>query len=468
LATIDAMTTDIARGSPNAPLDRAATSGVVRWLLGLCLVVLLIVILAVVAAAIFAARMWVEDRAAAKAVESEIVRLQAAGEPVTVSDLYGAHELPTDTPNTAEAWLAAIKLATGSMQRDTKGIPDVGDGTPALLRSDAVGSQLAASEEFLAKYNSVLQATLAAAAQPGECRFPRKFELGVSGVLSDVQNVRALVRLLSLKVHVEAKRGNADAALESLLALFAVSDTLSHEQMLVEQEIRLVTLAAAQSEAELLVNQAQLTAEHLARLQQRIEECDIQGSFTCSLTGERALGYQAFQQFGGFGYSSDLQRYLEIMASLIQFSGQPPATGRQNAQSLLADYQAQQKSASPWQKNKYARTTLLVPMLAKLLDIRNTVIAQRDALITAIAAERCRLATGDFPTQLTDLTPDYLPATPLDPFDAQPLRLLRKGDELLIYSIGTNHQDDGASNPPGNSREPDIVVRIIAVKASSL
>jgi len=448
----------------HAPLDRPASSPLVRGLLWLFFIGLVIVVLAALVAAIFAARMWAEDRVAAKAVQVEIASLQASGEPVTVSDLYRAHELPADTPDTTAAWLAAIKLATGSMQRDTQGIPYVGDGKPALLRRDATGSQLPAAEQFLAKYDAVLQATLDAADQPGECRFPRKYELGVSGVIQDAQNVRALVRLLALSVHVEADRGNADAALKSLLALFAVSDTLSHEQTLVEQEIRLVTLATALSQAELLLNEVQLTDAQLARLQQRLETCDIQGSFTRSLAGERAHGYQAFQQFGGAGYSCDLQRYLEIMRALTQFSGQPPAAGRNNTQSLLADFQAQQKAALPWQKQKYARTVLVAPMLAKLLDIRNTVIAPRDALITAIAAERYRLATGDFPTQLTDLVPDYVPATPLDPFDAQPLRLLRQGNELLIYSIGINDRDDGATNPPGNSREPDIVVRISTTK----
>jgi hypothetical protein len=87
------------------------------------------------------------------------------------------------------------------------------------------------------------------------------------------------------------------------------------------------------------------------------------------------------------------------------------------------------------------------------------------ALLIAIAAERYRLKTDRFPAQLADVTPDYLQAVPLDPFDGQPLRHLIKDGDLLIYSIGLDAKDDGAANPHGNSREPDIVVRLSASKA---
>ncbi|HMC09692.1 MAG TPA: hypothetical protein VKH44_00320, partial [Pirellulaceae bacterium] len=70
-----------------------------------------------------------------------------------------------------------------------------------------------------------------------------------------------------------------------------------------------------------------------------------------------------------------------------------------------------------------------------------------------------------FPSEIADLTPDFLPAVPLDPFDGQPLRLRLADNEILIYSVGLDGKDDGASNPPGNSREPDIVVRISSSKA---
>ena len=49
--------------------------------------------------------------------------------------------------------------------------------------------------------------------------------------------------------------------------------------------------------------------------------------------------------------------------------------------------------------------------------------------------------------------------------DGRVLLSTASDNEILIYSIGLDGKDDGASNPPGNSREPDIVVRISSSKA---
>jgi hypothetical protein len=53
-----------------------------------------------------------------------------------------------------------------------------------------------------------------------------------------------------------------------------------------------------------------------------------------------------------------------------------------------------------------------------------------------------------------------LSAVPADPFDGRPLRMLLRDGELILYSVGKDEMDDAASNPPGNSLEPDIVVRV--------
>jgi hypothetical protein len=70
---------------------------------------------------------------------------------------------------------------------------------------------------------------------------------------------------------------------------------------------------------------------------------------------------------------------------------------------------------------------------------------------------------GRFPTQLTELVPDYLPAVLLDPFDGQPLHFRIQGDEILIYSIGPRPQDNSGQNPPTNSSESEIVIRIKSI-----
>src|SRR5439155_22126196 len=58
------------------------------------------------------------------------------------------------------------------------------------------------------------------------------------------------------------------------------------------------------------------------------------------------------------------------------------------------------------------------------------------AAVVALAAERFRQAEGRWPTSLDELVPQYLAAVPRDPFDLRPLKLARRPDGLVIYSVG--------------------------------
>jgi len=86
------------------------------------------------------------------------------------------------------------------------------------------------------------------------------------------------------------------------------------------------------------------------------------------------------------------------------------------------------------------------------------------AALVAIAAEQFRRGRGHWPTRLDDLVPEYLAAVPRDPFASQPLRLARRGDGIVIYSLGPNAVDDGGDVVPGaglgKSRGRDIGIRL--------
>jgi len=60
---------------------------------------------------------------------------------------------------------------------------------------------------------------------------------------------------------------------------------------------------------------------------------------------------------------------------------------------------------------------------------------------------------------LTALTPVYLTATPLDPFDGQPLRYRKQGDGYVLYSIGSDLNDDSGARKTG--KNGDIVFTVV-------
>lgn len=75
--------------------------------------------------------------------------------------------------------------------------------------------------------------------------------------------------------------------------------------------------------------------------------------------------------------------------------------------------------------------------------------AQRDVLLEGlrvlIAITRYRHTAGALPTTLQALTPKYLDAVPVDPFDGQLLRYARRGGDYVLYSVGPNGKDEGGA-----------------------
>ena len=458
------------QGDVSATPAKSAGTPVLRWLL---LLAVLLVAPLILGAAILAWRMWSEHRAVTRAIEAEESRLQVAGEPITTEELYAFHRVPDGVPDTTAAWLTALHSL--DMQRFTmegKGIPIVDLSDRDLLRPDAPGSRFTAAEAFLQAFEPTLQATLDASRQPGQCRYPAQFEKGVAELhQGEVQKVRSLVKLLALDARVKVLRADADGALQSVAAIFAASDTLGHQPTMLGQTVRFVTLSMALDEAEYLLGEVDFSAVQLSLLQERIASSDVQGNLTYGLLGERALGLQAFRQInaptaapnatGAPARPVDCQKYLELMAESIAASRQPFPGGRERLQDFTTQLGANARSAPPWDQGKYALTAMVLPSITSAFDRCAQAIAKRDVLVTAFAAMRYRLESHEFPSEITDLVPDYLSAIPIDPYDGKPLRLQARSGKVVVYSVGKDGKDDNADqNPAGNSDEPDILIQL--------
>jgi type II secretory pathway pseudopilin PulG len=85
---------------------------------------------------------------------------------------------------------------------------------------------------------------------------------------------------------------------------------------------------------------------------------------------------------------------------------------------------------------------------------RQAIATQADlaALEIMAALEAYRTEQGEYPEELQDLTPDYLPDLPPDPWTGQPMVYNRDAAEpYLLYALGANREDDGGT--PGQRDE---------------
>jgi hypothetical protein len=94
-------------------------------------------------------------------------------------------------------------------------------------------------------------------------------------------------------------------------------------------------------------------------------------------------------------------------------------------------------------------TRLLFPGLNKLHDASLRAKAQLRCAAVGLAVERFRQIRGRWPTSLEEIPKGLLPTVPLDPFDGQRLRYMKREDGVTVYSVGSDEVDNSGAVADG-------------------
>jgi hypothetical protein len=82
-----------------------------------------------------------------------------------------------------------------------------------------------------------------------------------------------------------------------------------------------------------------------------------------------------------------------------------------------------------------------------------TIEASKQLTVTAIALKRYKLRHGKLSADLAALVPEFLPAVPFDPVNAQPLHYKPNADgTFLLYSVGEYAEDNGGDPKPAGTK----------------
>ena len=94
----------------------------------------------------------------------------------------------------------------------------------------------------------------------------------------------------------------------------------------------------------------------------------------------------------------------------------------------------------------------LMPAASPLIrgELRTDALGR--SLVLLIAARRHYLNRRQWPASAEALVPKHLTAVPPDPLTGKPMRLVKKGDRLIAYSLGVDGRDDGGE-VAGSSRQ---------------
>ena len=139
---------------------------------------------------------------------------------------------------------------------------------------------------------------------------------------------------------------------------------------------------------------------------------------------------------------------MEMLTRMVEVAKLPIEEQFQPIKATIAEFSAQQ-DAQMSLADVNAKTCL-----SNLFSFRNKLLREHSrsrSVAVALAAECYRRThDGRWPDKLADLTPEFIPEVPLDPYTAQPLRYRILDDNIVIYSIGADLVDDG-----GRIDDPD-------------
>lgn len=420
---------------------------------------------------------WVASH---RRLAAELAKVRTAGEPLAAEDMEAFYLAPPAEQDTTQLWLSALApLDTPNFKADAVGLPFVSEGASPIPPVEQPWAQLSAAEQFLAKYQASLDGMHQAARLGGRARFPTKFADGLAMLLPHVQRLRFASQLLELESAVNMHRERQEAAVESVLAMFAAARSLEQEPLLISQLVRMALDGKARDRLAWLLSVASLDDEQLARFDQELAASDYQTQLRRALLGERSFGIQLFADPAKLGpeansvgiipkftlgltRASDETLYLQIMAQAIAAAGN---TGPARTQAIAdTDAMVNQLASQTGAKLRFPITLLMLPAMTSVAHSVSRNEAHRDATRLALAIERFRSQRGSLPTTLDDLVPGYFDSLPLDPFSGKSL-LYRNTDanEYVVYSVGSNGLDDGGSSEPEN-QPADVVMRVKLLK----
>ncbi|HAM73045.1 MAG TPA: hypothetical protein DCM86_15510 [Verrucomicrobiales bacterium] len=314
------------------------------------------------------------------------------------------------------------------------------------------------------------------------CWFPVHYaDANPAGILlPHLSVIKRMHGYLALWATAQLSEHQPDIAARDLEIAFRLQRGIEQEPMLISY---LVNIASLQIYLHSLWEgciRHEWSADQLARFQAQLGETDCLEGLKRAIRGERAFGNAIYERWlsnrGTLG--SDWAQFQDVVPNDGRPQGLaapgllgylfPRGLLRENqllqnqyASAMLAglgslgspagnyhriDLEAVTASAHGLLKPPGYRN-ILVSMLAPALDgvVSKGLLAQasRDVALAGIAIERYRLAKGEYPERLEQLTPEFLPSLPKDVYTGEPLHYRRDSKDLfMLYSVGPNGQDD--------------------------
>ncbi|HEX5471420.1 MAG TPA: hypothetical protein VFW73_06015, partial [Lacipirellulaceae bacterium] len=142
-----------------------------------------------------------------------------------------------------------------------------------------------------------------------------------------------------------------------------------------------------------------------------------------------------------------------------------PYWKRSNDQSLNKEVQSYADGTIG--RYRYLLVSLLTPSYDSLLRGATVCDADRDGVFIGLGLELYHREHHQWPKTLDELSPRWLSTVPVDPITGKPLHYKVVNDRPLVYSVGTDGDDDGGRIPIDRDGKPNVVLATPAATSTT-
>lgn len=309
----------------------------------------------------------------------------------------------------------------------------------------------AQQREFARGYvqtNAAALAQIEEALRYEKFRYPVDYSSGPGAKIPHLKQIKTAAQLFRIRTTLEIEEGSA-AWTNSVFLQLKLAETLNSEPGIIGYLVRVAVVRIATTSAQLALKTRTPDAAGCRMLRDAFLETTRTNTLPQALIGERALWVPYFRMsradlesagplddeenpraaigktffpFAAVGFfESDLNFYLSTMEKGIEASRLSPPASFQ----------------------------LTNPLKGALMD------ASAKLAATAFAIEEFRQANNRLPETLQELTPKFMEAIPIDPFDGKPIRYRQVSAGYVVYSVDVDGRDDGGKTSPARKKLKD-------------
>ncbi|MBT4864485.1 MAG: hypothetical protein HON53_05100 [Planctomycetaceae bacterium] len=380
-------------------------------------------------------------------VDAKLAELRANGLPTTASEVDDFYVVPDGVTDTTNLWVAAIDaVRTADLSTRGKTLPIIGNGSTRVPPPGEPWAELEASRTLLGELDKELQLIYRAAAAGGQIRFPTNYSAGMPPPFFDIGTTIEVSDLLKLGAHVSAHDGDDERTLQDLTAIFALSDAMRDEPSGVSQMVRRAFHSIGSYHVERLLPHCRWNDAKLQSLQVAIGSAQFKDELSNAVCGERAFCLSMLDDMTlGPSRQANKLAALRFFGSSIEGYAEPWPAALQKQREINAEITRLEDGKVSCIRLK--GVLLIMPAFSGIDGARVT--ARQRCAIAGIATQRHWLKHGRLPNSLAEIDAELLgdssePSVQLtDPFNGQPLRYMMEETRVVIYSVGSNQQDDG-------------------------